>query len=98
MNRRGFLKLGAKALAAVAVAPCLPAAAKLVIESTATGPVPVVFGAMRSVGTVTYTYFDVEARKTVTVTKEGLCFYDLPIVGKPIFPTMKARRKATLFG
>ena len=54
MNRRGFLKLGLTALGAAAVAPCLPPAAKLAIESCSSYPVPVELGEMRGNSTVDY--------------------------------------------
>lgn len=47
MNRRGFLRLGLSAMAGAAVAPLLPAVAELIVEQTASGPVPVVFGEKR---------------------------------------------------
>jgi hypothetical protein len=69
MNRRGFLKLGSMALAGAAVAPKLPVVAKLVIESTATGPVPVVFGQMRATGRTIF--------KAPATSNVAFCFYDL---------------------
>ena len=58
MNRRQFIKRGAMVAAAVAVAPAAVLTAKdVVIETCATGPIPLIYGAQRVNGFTAYWEF-----------------------------------------